>query len=412
MRRVGLFRKTAKRLLDDAIHAGRSLAGRHDGALLAYERLLGHVQSVTTLLRTSERPRDCHTALNAGLHALALHHADWLRPVETWFPTTEKVWPQFTALAHHFFARFPVPPFMTSVWFDLPPGEVLPQHGWYKHLGLGQSIRTAGLPLRFTRAMAHVFVQAPHHYTATAALRWAQVHGLGGGEALARAVVGTRLGRVLENEDFWESVLYFFINHPSLDLVQVGPIVDFLQHQRFEWREAVSPEGVFGKQPPPHPDFSMKGRTVARAPEGSGRLVKEWHQQLGQDTHQPSLSWRHSPFKDFLLVEGSEDEGNMRVWTITELLTSQSLVIEGRALRHCVAIYGGRCARRQTAIWSMQVENKTGRRRLLTIEVDLPKRMIWQARGKSNRMPQPAEREVMDRWAAQQGLRIAEWVRL
>jgi hypothetical protein len=256
--------------------------------------------------------------------------------------------------------------------------------------------------------MAHRFAQAPHRYTATAALRWAQVHGPGGGEALARAVVGTRLGKVLENEDFWESVLYFFINHPSLDLAQVGPIVDFLQHQRFEWREAVSPEGAFGKQPPPQPDFSMKGRTVASI----GRLVKEWHQQLGQDTHQPALSCRHSPFKDFRLEEGSEERGNMRVWTITELLTSRALVLEGRALRHCVATYGGSCARRQTSIWSMQVENKTGRRRLLTIELDLPTRMIWQARGKSNRMPHPAEREVMDRWAAQQGLRIAESVRL
>jgi hypothetical protein len=255
--------------------------------------------------------------------------------------------------------------------------------------------------------MAHLFAQGPHHYTATGALRWAQVHGLGGGEALARAVVGTRLGKVLENEDFWESVLHFFVNHPSLDLAQVGPIVDFLQHQRYEWREAVSPEGVFGKQPPPRPDFSMKGRSVASI----GRLVEEWHKQLGQKTNQPSFSWGHSPFLDFRLVEGREDGGNMRVWTITELLTSRALVVEGRAMRHCVATYGGHCARRQTSIWSMQFENKTGRRRVLTIEVDVARRTICQARGKSNRMPQPAEREVMNRWAAHQGLQIAEWVR-
>jgi hypothetical protein len=81
---------------------------------------------------------------------------------------------------------------MTSVWFDLPPGEVLPQHRWYKHLGLGHSIRTAGLPLRLTKAMAHQFTQAPHHYTAIAAVRWAQVRDLGGCEALARAVPGLR----------------------------------------------------------------------------------------------------------------------------------------------------------------------------------------------------------------------------
>jgi hypothetical protein len=402
MRRQGSFRQTAKRQLDDSIHAGRSLAGRHDGALSAYERLLRQVQTRTNLLRPSDRAADSRNALNAGLLALALHHAGWLRPVETWFPTRQNTWPLFTSLAHHLLALYRVPAFMTSVWFDLPPGEILPQHGWYKLLGLGRNIRTAPLPLRFTRAMAHLFGQAPHHYSAIAALRWAQVCGLGGDEALARAVVGTRLGKALENEAFWESVLHFLINHPSLNLAQVGPVVDFLQHQKFEWREGVSPEGVFGRQPPPRPDYTMKGRTAASIL----RQVEEWHKQLGQGTNQPSLTWRRSPFKDFRLVEGSEALGNMRVWTITELLTSRALFLEGQAMRHCVATYAERCACRQTSIWSMQVENQRGRHRVLTIEVDLHKRTVCQARRKCNRLPQAVEREVMERWAAREGLKV------
>jgi hypothetical protein len=408
MRRQGSFRTTAKRQLDDSIHAGRSLAGRFDGALPAYGRLLWQVQTRTNLLHPSDRARDSRNRLNAGLLALALHNADWLRPVETWFPARQNAWPLFTSLAHHLLARFPVPAFMTTVWFDLPPGEILPQHRWYKHLGLGQNIRTASLPLRLTKAMAHQFSQAPHHYTAVAALRWAQVRGLGGDEALARTVLGTRLGKVLENEDFWESLLLFFINHPSLDLAQVGPVVDFLQHQKFEWKEGVSQEGVFGKLPPPRPDYTMKGRTVASIL----RQVEEWHKELGQDTHQPSLSWRHSPFKDFQLIEGSEALGNMRVWTITELLTSRALFLEGQAMKHCVATYAERCARRQTSIWSMQVENQRGRHRVLTIEVDLSKRTVCQVRRKCNRLPQAEERQVMERWTAQEGLKVVESLRL
>jgi hypothetical protein len=408
MRRQGSFRQTAKRQLDGSIHAGRSLARRHDGALPAYERLLWQVQTRTDLLRPSDRAGDNRNLLNAGLLALALHHADWLRPAEAWPPSRQHAWPLFTSLAHHLLARYPVPAFMTSVWFDLPPGEALPQHGWYKHLGLGQSIRTAPLPLRLTKAMAHLFTQAPHHYTAVAALRWAQVRGLGGCEALARAVVGTRLGKALENEDFWEGVLHFFVNHPSLELAQVGPVVDFLQHQKFEWKEAVSPEGVFGKRPPPRPDYSMKGRTAASVL----RQVEEWHRELGRDTNQPCLSWRHSPLKDFRLVEGSEALGDMRAWTITELLTSRALFLEGRAMRHCVATYADRCARRQTSIWSVQVEDRRGRHRVLTVEVDLLKRTVCQARRKCNRPPQAAERELTERWAAQEGLKVAESVRL
>jgi hypothetical protein len=293
---------------------------------------------------------------------------------------------------------------MASAWFDLPAGKKLPQHDWYKHLGRGENIRTARLPLRLTRAMAHLFTQAPHQFSVIAALRWAQVLGLGGSKALARAVIGTRLGKVLENEEFWESVLHFFVNHPALDLAQVGPIVDFLQHQRFEWREGVSQDGAFGKQPPPRPDYSMKGRTVASVL----RQVEEWHRELGRETYQPSIVWPRAPFNDFRLVQGEETQGNVRVWTITEILTSRELFLEGQAMRHCVVSYKEDCIRRQASIWSMQVETQRGRLRALTIEVDIPSRTICQVRGKCNRQPGANELAIVERWAAVEGLRVAE----
>jgi len=59
----------------------------------------------------------------------------------------------------------------------------------------------------------------------------------------------------------------------------------------------------------------------------------------------------------------------------------------------------------------MQVENQWGQYRVLTIEVDLASKTVCQARRKCNRLPQAAGREVMERWAAEQGLKIAETVR-
>jgi PcfJ-like protein len=376
--------------------------------LPAYERLLWCVQTRTTLLHPSDSAGDNRKGFNSGLLALALYHGDWLRSIESWHPVQQSAWPLFSSLAQHLLARYPIPPYMTSAWFDLPPGEKLPQHDWYKHLGRGENIRTAHLPLRLTRAMAHLFTQAPHHYAAVAAVRWAQVIGLGGSKALARAVVGTRLGKVLGNEEFWESVLHFFVNHPGLDLAHVGPVVDFLQHQRFEWKEGVSPGGVFGNQPPPRPDYTMKGRTVASIL----RQVEEWHKELGQETNQPLFTWQHTRFNDFRLVQGEEALGNMRGWTITEILTSRALFLEGQAMRHCVASYREKCIRRQSSIWSMQVETRRGRQRALTIEVDLPKRTVCQVRGKCNRLPSANERTIAERWAAVEGLSVTEAIRV
>jgi hypothetical protein len=382
------------------------MARRHEGQLVAFDRLLCTVRTQTKLLYTSDRPRDNRNQLALGLLALARHHADWLRPVETWAPPGQSHWPVFTSLAHHLFALYPVPAFMTSVWFEAPVNELLPQHAWYKHLGQGHNIRTAGLPLHFTKTMAHLFTQAPHHYTSIMALRWAQVRGLRGGEALARHIIGTRLGRVLENEDFWESVLHFFINNPSLELTHIGPIVDFLQHQKFEWKDGLSPQGEFGKQPPPRPDYTMKGRTVASIL----RQVGEWHAQLGVYTAQHVVTWPRSPIQGFQQVDGSEELENIHVWTITELLNSRALFLEGQAMRHCVAIYTAQCAHRKTSIWSMQLENSRGRRRALTIEVDLTNRIVRQIRRKCNAMPNAAEREIVAKWAAQERLKLAEWL--
>src|SRR5262249_18480647 len=119
MRKEGAFRIAAKRSIDGSIHVARSLAVPHEGALLAYERLVEHVRSQSVLLPASRRANDGHCDVNAALFALALHHKDWLRPPETWWATTGSVWPQFTSLAHHLFARYHVPNFMTSAWFDM-----------------------------------------------------------------------------------------------------------------------------------------------------------------------------------------------------------------------------------------------------------------------------------------------------
>ena len=151
----------------------------------------------------------------------------------------------------------------------------------------------------------------------------------------------------------------------------------------------------------------MKGRTVASVL----RQVEEWHKELGREENQPTITWRHSPLKEFQFIEGNEILGNMKAWTITEILTSRMLFLEGQAMRHCVASYKEDCVRRQVSIWSMQVETQRGQQRALTIEVNMPKRTICQVRGKCNRLPGANERAIVERWAAVEGLNVVEALR-
>jgi hypothetical protein len=343
-----------------------------------------------------------------GLLALAGHREDWLRPAHDWRPSGAGALPQFASLAQHLLANYPVPGFMVSVWFGVRDAEARRRQGWYRHLGLGRNIRTADVPLPMTKRMAHEFCQAPDHYTVDMALRWGQVRGLGGSKELARALVATRLGRSFEHEDFWRTVVHFFVNHPELELAFVGPIVDYLYEQRFVPREDLIEEGELAIDPP-QPNLSMKGRT----PRSLLRQLAEWQARLRRLPRVVELRWRRSSIGEFCWVEpaGETSPPGERRWTIRELLSSGDLYREGVAMRHCVArslsSFAQACARRETSIWSMRLERAGRRHRVLTIEVELATRSIRQARRQGDAWPTDKPRGILERWARQEGLTIA-----
>ena len=68
------------------------------------------------------------------------------------------------------------------------------------------------------------------------------------------------------------------------------------------------------------------------------------------------------------------------------------------------------CAGRTSSIWSMRFENTLRRHRVMTIEVDMKRRMICQARRRRNASPNGKSREILERWARQERLMIAEYL--
>jgi hypothetical protein len=338
----------------------------------------------------------------AGL--LSLSAFDWLRQVEDWEPAGDNPLPRFTSLARHLLAAYPVPAFMTSVWFQGADAVSRRQQGWYAHIGAGRNIRKADLPLPYTKMMAHHFLEAPDHLSAEAALRWGQVRGLGGSKSLARAIVATRLGHSSDSEEFWATVVQFFVNHPDLDPACVGPIVDYLHHRRFVPQDGFVEDGVLTGLGPPQPDLSMKGRT----PRSLLRQVGEWHEQLKMPRNLATLDWKPSGIGAFRHVERDADAG-LRCWMICELTSGDQLRREGMAMRHCVASYARACARRTTSIWSMRFEDGDRRFRVMTIEVDPSTRTIIQARRRGNAPPNEKALGVLRRWAGREGLRLEFW---
>ncbi|MCW3097168.1 MAG: hypothetical protein JWL77_2786 [Chthonomonadaceae bacterium] len=348
-----------------------------------------------------------------ALHALAHHRSVWLRAPEDWRPATHNAHRQFGTLARHLLAYYPIPTFFDAAWFEGATAEARRHQAWFRHIGVGKNIRTAGLPISLTSRAAHLFLQAPADLPIEAALRWGQAQAIGAETRLCRALVATRLGTPQEDEEFWTSVLHFFVNNPMLDPDQIGPIVDFLHHRRFVFQPVVGPLGV-PIQAIPEPNFSMKGRTVPALL----RRVEEWHRELHRESRKAQLEWESRPdIAAFDYTERDHEDKPIFFWTIHELTSRRELQEEGKAMRHCVASYDRSCANGGTSIWSLRVRSPQEEmgKRVMTIEVQNHRRAIVQARGRCNKTSTARQAGfwlkqapiVLKMWAAREKMTVA-----
>ena len=400
----------------EKLRSAYALLRENSGANDAWFRLMNHLGYGTPLLGvepvlTSLGPQPGNTSLDALL-MLALRHDQWTRPVEEWLPEHDDAAAQFASLTRHLLTRYYVPAFMDAAWF-----EGFTRHGclhqdWFLHIGGGQNIRRAEIPVRLTERAAHHFLQAPPDFTIVGALRYGQVLGLGGDIYLARAVTESRLGRILPDEEFWTSVLHFFINNPCMRLSDIGPIVDYLYCQKFGEGEPPAERSPLPYEDAPDPGLSMKGRTLAALL----RRVEEWHEKLARESKRPRTSWQPSGIAP-LHVDQPDRYKVPHSWVVRELLNSRELMEEGREQKHCVFGYGANCLNGSCSIWSLRVRagNDLRYRRLFTIEVNNARRAIVQVRGRCNKTLGSFRRsermrtagEMLRRWAREARLSVA-----
>jgi hypothetical protein len=135
--------------------------------------------------------------------------------------------------------------------------------------------------------------------------------------------------------------------------------------------------------------------------------VERWHRELGRASGADRLYFRRSGVKELALKTGKDGENE---WRIRELLSGADLVAEGRVMKHCVASYAHSCADGRASIWAMELSGPAGVEKRQTIELTRD-RVIVQCRGKQNRLPTPAELDVVKKWAGFAGLILSPYVR-
>ena len=121
--------------------------------------------------------------------------------------------------------------------------------------------------------MEHIFLGSRDHFGIEYALRRAELLGLGADQPLTDAVVATRSALDLDDGEFWRTVWLFLIaNSGSIDLAQVGPIIDFVHAVRHERVAIDTADGIVIREPP-QPQFSFEGPKGPLCAEADGRVA-------------------------------------------------------------------------------------------------------------------------------------------
>lgn len=331
---------------------------------------------------------------------IARFRADWIRNIEDWKPKSHNAKKQCSSLLRHLFAKYDVPLFLDQAW-HANVGNADTQRKWFIHIGMGENIRTGiDLPFPMTKKIAHHFLQTPEDFPVMGGFLWGQVMALGGDERIARALLPTHIGQNFRHYDFWTSVIRFFIDNPMFDTEQYGPLVDYIENEKYSGN-VLHPDGTYG---PPHPNFTIKGRTA----DTLIRDMERWHRNIFKEKSK-FAEWQPCGIPNW--KSGKEDSDEE--YQVVEILTAKELKNEGKLMHHCVGSYADSCGKGRKSIWSLRVFNKISFdiKRLATIEVDNSSKTIQQARGNYNKTVTKSNMHYIERWANSAKLKTANWIR-
>jgi hypothetical protein len=329
-----------------------ALARPPDSPIHAVERLLveepegPRAQKLRELLGllVDRAPRIVSGNTLAALKLMA--EADWVRPLSTWQPCGKSQERLFRSLAEHILARYPMPPFLWTAFLANEDSAALSRIA--VHVGAGgslyQAVRSGLMPVPLTRNMCHELLARGAGARFLDAVRRVQVKAAGGDARLFRTWIATRAGRRLHarpDEEFWQTVLTWFVANPMLPQAEVAPLVDYIEHRRGET-----------------PEFSIKGRSVL----AMMRAIREWHGELAKAKAASGRSFSRSGLETMDMDVSRRVKGNkvVEMWHFREVLDAKTLADEGRAMNHCVFSYARRIETGECSIWTLTLGGRHG----------------------------------------------------
>ena len=364
---------------------GRNTRRKHEEVRLATEGVMERLRIHSR--ENGPARRDAAQPVAALMTRAMLDYDGFcVRLPETWVPLTRsnREDRQQSDLIRHLFRLYPVPGFLEAAWTSKDErrfhtaGGTVEFTDWYIAVAQGRSLFGTCTKGYLSRRETHVFLKAPDRFSIRRNIWWARALCFGGDLGIAERIARSKLHRHDFSDQFWISVMRFFVANP-VHLHEMDDLLDYLAAARDE-----------------NPAFTMKERTLRSV----RRASEEWHRYMARRRRHSGLSWpgRAIARPGWSLAFG-RDIGK-ETFTVRQITTGRRLVEEGRAMRHCVALYERFCIEGRSSIWTMKKRSALDAvTRCLTIEVDRAGTIV-QARGYANRPPRPREAAVLAKWAA------------
>lgn len=363
-----------------------------------------------TLRRVARQPRptpDFHKAIQEAEHGFA---GEVVRDPQAWHPQMRTRDPARLRLAaaRHLFALYPVPAMLERIWIDdagLDAEEVRLRKRWYVVAARGESLYKAGASHWLTRKEVHAFLNPPVGLGFDEAFWHAVARSYVDEPGPAICIARSKIARAPRGEtDFWREVARFFCANP-VRVETIDDLCDYLAECRRR-----------------DPGYSLQGRTLPSLT----RRMREWHRDIaaierieairrraagraafrGATACAIDRAWAGSPLADWEWAPSAKEaKAKGERFVIRQLKQPEDLVMESRAMRHCVASYAAKCIAGHASIWSLRRCTKDRIDRLLTIEVDQQRRAV-QIRGLANRLAHADERSILERWAKARGIAL------
>lgn len=335
-----------------------------------------------------------------------------LRDVDDWKPKKNNAHTVLYDLLRHLFSTYPTPEYLVKGFVNYQLESVY----LFQHIGSGKSLKAFPFVPNFqitNKCYQHILT-TPEECTFAEAYRRAQILSLGGDDQLFFQLMGSTFGGITnsanydkKNEDFWVSVIKFFIDNAMIAPEKISEIIDYINDQKFTIKRRMVEGGKMISEVD-QPNFTMKGRT----PMSLINQSDDWHHflRINGKRLKDNVEWQKAEITDLKFQNGEWD------YNIVQLHSAQALVDEGNTMKHCVGSYANSCARGTCAIFSFRASNYSKgiySKSEVTLEVRLENRtkILTQAKAVRNAQPSSYYMSLVKKWCDANEIGISKYIK-